>query len=98
MGETHGVFECKYDVHDPQLRVEQVMDFFHAPPRRIRRKKHADLVHCSTISLQVPKETFEIQIDGLLADCRPWAVDRQLWTKKFKQFPSPRYSPTKEHV
>jgi hypothetical protein len=28
MGETHGGFECKYDVHDPQLRVEQVMDFF----------------------------------------------------------------------
>jgi hypothetical protein len=28
MGETHGGFECKYDVHDPQQRVEQVMDFF----------------------------------------------------------------------
>jgi hypothetical protein len=28
MGEAHGGFECKYDVHDPQQRVEQVMDFF----------------------------------------------------------------------
>ena len=36
MGETHGGFECKYDVHDPQLRVEQVMDFFHAD---LNRKK-----------------------------------------------------------
>jgi hypothetical protein len=69
MGETHGGFECKYGVHDPQQRVEQVMGFFHAPPPRIRRKKHADLVHCSAINLQVPKETFEVQIDGL------WSVD-----------------------
>jgi hypothetical protein len=34
MGETHGGFDCKYGVHDPQLRVEQVMDFFHADQRR----------------------------------------------------------------
>ena len=40
MGETHGGFDCKYDVHDPQLRVEQVMDYFHADQRR---KKYADL-------------------------------------------------------
>jgi hypothetical protein len=39
------------------------MDFF---SRGLRRKKHADLVHLSTINLQVPKETFEVQIDGPL--------------------------------
>jgi hypothetical protein len=38
MGKTHGGFDCKYGVHDPQLRVEQVMDFFYAPPRRNRKK------------------------------------------------------------
>jgi len=37
MGEAHGGFECKYDVQDPQLRVEQVMDYFYAPPRRNRK-------------------------------------------------------------
>ena len=51
--------------------------FYYAPPRRIRRKKHADLVHCNTINLQAPKETFGIQVDGLLAACRPWSVNRQ---------------------
>ena len=39
--------------------------FYYAQPRRIRRKKHADLVHCNTINLQAPKETFGIQVDGL---------------------------------
>ena len=39
MGETHGGFECKYGVHDPQLRVEQVMDFF---LRGSKKKKNAD--------------------------------------------------------
>jgi len=43
------------------------MDFF---LRGLRRKKHADLVHYSTINLQVPKETFEVRIDGL------WTVNR----------------------
>jgi hypothetical protein len=38
MGETHGGFDCKYDVHDPQQRVEQVMDFFFTPPPRINGK------------------------------------------------------------
>jgi hypothetical protein len=38
------------------------MGFF---SHELRRKKHADLVHLSTINLQVPKETFEVQIDGL---------------------------------
>ena len=42
------------------------MDFF---SRGLRRKKRADLVHCSTINLKVLKETFEVRIDGL------WSVD-----------------------
>ena len=70
------------------MRVEQVMDFF---SRGLRRKKHADLVHWSTISLQVLIETVEFQVDGL------WSVDSRLSTIKiFKQFPSPRYSLPKE--
>jgi len=48
------------------------MDFF---LRGLRRKKHADLVHYSTINLQVPKETFEVRIDGL------WTVNR--WQSSF---------------
>ena len=42
MGETHGGFECKYDVHDPQQRVEQVMDFF-LRSAAAEQKKNADL-------------------------------------------------------
>jgi hypothetical protein len=42
MGETHGGFECKYDVHDPKLRVEQVMDFF-LRSAAAEQKKNADL-------------------------------------------------------